>query len=250
MNPASNVAIETESGRIVDGFRRTSRSRVRIVPAMDDTSDSMVPLRIAIVSSTRPGQLNETVAHWVLALARRRGDMRVARVDVSDQRLRFASSTAQRPDGRALEHLRAWSSTVAAFDGFVFVTPEYNEASAAVMKQAIRLVAPEWRSRPVGFVGYGAEGAMSAVEDLRRALAQVGAATVGPEVALTLVPGYWSRASFVPDARHAPELNVLLDRVASWARALQTVRTAVCRRDEATPAVLAMPPLDAGAHAP
>ncbi|MGZ8253841.1 MAG: NADPH-dependent FMN reductase [Burkholderiaceae bacterium] len=201
---------------------------------MDTTLDRARTLKIAIVTGTRPGRLNEAVAHWVLDVAHRRGDVHVSLVDVGEHRLRLDTATLPRLGRYAPEHLHAWSRTVAAFDGFVFVTPEYNEASSAVLKQAINLVARDWRNKAAGFVGYGAQGAVGAVEDLRQALVAVGAATVAPQVSLTLVPGFWKPSSFMPDARHAPDMQALLEQVITWARALQTVRVAVGQERDPT----------------
>jgi multimeric flavodoxin WrbA len=40
-------------------------------------------------------------------------------------------------------------------DGFVFVTPEYNYGPAAVLKNAIDWVYPEWQRKAACFVSYG-----------------------------------------------------------------------------------------------
>jgi len=185
-------------------------------------------LRIAIVTGTRPGRLNDAVARWILDLARNRPDVHVSRIDVGACRLPPPpTNAALRPGRDACEHVRAWSRTVASFDGFVFVTPETVVSSSATLRSAIDLVADDWRDKAAGFVGYGAQGAARAVEDLRQALAGVGAATVAPPVSLTLVPQPWRRLSFVPNARHAPELHVLLERVVTWASALKSSRMAL-----------------------
>lgn len=194
-------------------------------------------LRIAIVTGTRPGRLNEAVARWVLDVARRRADVQVSLVDIGAYGLPPAADTRPRVGRYAPEHLRGWSRTVAAFDGFVFVTPEFNQASSAAVKSAIEVVARDWRNKAAGFVGYGAQSATRAVEDLRQALAAVGVATVAPQVSLTLVPEFWSRSAFVPDARHAPEVHVLLEQVIAWARALKTVRIAIGQEREPGPAI-------------
>ena len=210
---------------------------------MDTTADGSRTLRIAIVTAARPGRLNETVARWVLGVARQRGDARISLVDVGDPRLRLAAAAPPRLDRYPPERLEAWSRTVAAFDGFVFVTPEYNEGSSAVLKQAIQLVARDWRNKPAGFVGYGARGGVRAVEDLRKVLVDVGVATVEPQLSLTLVPGFWKPSSFLPAARHAPDMHALFEQVITWARALQTVRVAV-GQERAPTASLRGPGLD------
>jgi NAD(P)H-dependent FMN reductase len=184
-------------------------------------------LRIAIVTGTRPGRLNDAVARWILDLASNRPDVHVSRIDIGAYGLPPAASAALRPGSDAGEHVRAWSRTVASFDGFVFVTPEYVPSSSAALRTAIGLAADDWSDKAAGFVGYGAQGAARAVEDLRQALAGVGVASVAPPVSLTLVPRPWRRLSFVPAARHAPEVHVLLERVVTWASALKSSRMAL-----------------------
>jgi NAD(P)H-dependent FMN reductase len=183
-------------------------------------------LRIAIVTGTRPGRLDDAVARWILDLGSNRPDVHVSRIDVGAYGLPPAANAAQRPSRHACEHVRAWSRTVASFDGFVFVTPEYLLSPPAAFRTAIDLVADDWSDKAAGVVAYGAQGSARAAENLRQALAAVGVATVAPHVALTLVAQPWRRFSFVPDARHAPELHVLLERVISSASALRSLRTA------------------------
>jgi NAD(P)H-dependent FMN reductase len=191
-------------------------------------------LRIAIVTGTRPGRLNEAVARWILDLAHSRPDVHTAHVDVAAYGLPSGSCASACAGQLASEHVRAWSRTVASFDGFVFVTPEYVLSSSTGLRTAIHLVAADWRDKAAGFVGYGAQGAMHTVEDLRQALAGAGVVTPTPHVSLTLVPERWRRCSFVPHPRHASELHVLLERVIAWASALKGVRTAYCdQRDDA-----------------
>ena len=186
------------------------------------------------MTGARPGRLDETVARWVLGVARRHCDARFSLVDVGGHRSPLTTAAPPRLGRQRPEHLHAWSRTVAALDGFVFVTAEYNEASSAVLKDAIHLVARDWHNKAAGFVGYGARGALRAVEDLRQSLDAVGVATIGPQISLTLAPSFWTAASFVPAARHAPDLHALLDQVITWARALRTVRIAVGQKRDTT----------------
>jgi NAD(P)H-dependent FMN reductase len=191
-------------------------------------------LRIAIVTGTRPGRLNDAVARWILDLARNRPDAHISRIDIGAYGLPPGTNVPLRPGQLASEHVRAWSRTVASFDGFVFVTPEYALSSSAALRTAIDLVAADWRDKAAGFVGYGAQRAVHAVEDLRQALAGVGVAALTPHVALTLVPERWRRSSFVPDARHASEVHVLLERVITWAAVLKNARIARAEESDHT----------------
>ena len=60
-----------------------------------------------------------------------------------------------------------WSAKIAAFDGFVFVTAEYNHSIPAALKNAIDLLYVEWNNKAAGFVGYGNTGGARAIEHLR-----------------------------------------------------------------------------------
>ena len=51
--------------------------------------------------------------------------------------------------------VKKWTSQIAASDGFIFVTPEYNYGPSAVLKNAIDWVYPEWNRKAAAFVSYG-----------------------------------------------------------------------------------------------
>ena len=70
----------------------------------------------------------------------------------------FDQAVSPATPGRALyEHavVKRWTAAIAASDGFVFVTPEYNYGPSAVLKNAIDWVYPEWNRKAAAFVSYG-----------------------------------------------------------------------------------------------
>jgi NAD(P)H-dependent FMN reductase len=72
--------------------------------------------------------------------------------------------------GRApYEHdvVKKWTAQIAASDGFIFVTPEYNYGTSAVLKNAIDWVYPEWNRKAAAFVSYGSAMGARAVQQLR-----------------------------------------------------------------------------------
>jgi NAD(P)H-dependent FMN reductase len=75
-------------------------------------------------------------------------------------------------------HTRAWSATIASFDGYVFVTPEYNHGPSAALKNAIDFLHKEWANKAAGVIGYGASLGARAVEQLRLTMAALQVATV------------------------------------------------------------------------
>jgi NAD(P)H-dependent FMN reductase len=89
-------------------------------------------VKIAIIlGSTRPGRKGEAVARWVLAKAEERPDVDYELIDLLDHPLpHLDEAVSASRGGYANDHTKAWSATIAAFDGFVFVTPEYNHSTS------------------------------------------------------------------------------------------------------------------------
>ena len=85
-------------------------------------------IRIAIVlGSTRPGRLGKAVAEWVHARAAEREDATFEVLDVADFNLPLLDEPLPPSTGRYTHgHTKAWSDAVAAFDGYIFITGEYN----------------------------------------------------------------------------------------------------------------------------
>lgn len=107
----------------------------------------------------------------------------------------------------------------------MIVTPEYNHGVPAALKNAIDFLYTEWNDKAVGFVGYGADGGVRAVEHLRGVMAQVRAATVGSQVALSLAGDFVNFSEFTPQPAKNDILDGMLSDLASWAGALQGVRS-------------------------
>ena len=83
-------------------------------------------------------------------------------------------------------HTKAWSAAVASFDGFVFVTPEYNHSTSGALKNARDYLYNEWVNKAAGFVSYGSMGGVRAVEHLRGIMAELQIADVRAQVTLSL----------------------------------------------------------------
>ena len=125
--------------------------------------------RIAvIIGSTRATRFADKPARWILDLASRRTDWEVELVDIRAFDLPFfneRSSNLWAPseDPRAV----AWQEKLATFDGFVFVTAEYNRSVPGSLKNALDQAYKEWIHKPVAVVAYGSTGGSRAAEHLR-----------------------------------------------------------------------------------
>ncbi|WP_394834470.1 NAD(P)H-dependent oxidoreductase [Pendulispora rubella] len=76
---------------------------------------------------------------------------------------------------------------MAAFDGYLFITAEYNHGVTGVLKNALDYLARELQRKPAAFVGYGGVGGSRAVEHLRHILAEMHVATLKHTVHICLV---------------------------------------------------------------
>jgi NAD(P)H-dependent FMN reductase len=178
-----------------------------------------------ILGSTRPGRRGEPVARWVMDEAGRRSDADFELVDLADYPLPHLDEPLPPSMGQYQnEHTREWSATIGRFDGYVFVTPEYNHSTSGVLKNAIDFLYAEWNNKAAGFVSYGSASGTRAVEHLRLIMSELQVATVRAQVALSLHTDFENFSTFRPSGHQLPALQATLDQLISWSRALRSVR--------------------------
>ena len=183
-------------------------------------------LRIAIiVGSTRPGRQAEAVGRWVHRQAQSRSDAVYEVVDLADFGLPLLDEpvAAAMSDDYAHPHTRHWAAAVASFDGFIFITPEYNHSTSPALKNALDYLYREWADKACGFVGYGLNGGVRAVEHLRQIVGELQMADVRAQVALSVFHDF-DGGRFEPADHHLVALQRLLEQPTRWAAALQGVR--------------------------
>ncbi|PXX68777.1 NAD(P)H-dependent FMN reductase [Nocardia tenerifensis] len=174
------------------------------------------PVKVAvIVGSTRTGRFGPTVSAWFVEHARRRGDVTLDLIDLAEDRL------SEHVSGTSI------SARLAAADGFVVVTPEYNHSYPAPLKSAIDSHYTEWQAKPIGFVSYGGvSGGLRAVEHLRHVFAELHAVTVRDTVSFHGAAQLFDATGNPTDpAAPAAAADQLLDQLHWWASALRTART-------------------------
>ncbi len=183
-------------------------------------------LKLAIIiGSTRPGRIGESVAQWVYELAKQRSDAQFELVDIAAFNLPLLDEPIPPSQGKySKDHTKAWAAKIASFDGYVFVTPEYNHGISGALKNAIDFLFAEWNNKAAGFVGYGSAGGVRAVEHLRLVMAEVQVATVRNQVALSLFTDFENFSTFKPAAYHENSLKQMLDQLIAWSGALKPLR--------------------------
>ncbi len=178
-----------------------------------------------VVGSTRPGRKARDVAEWVLQIATLRSDARFELVDIEDFKLPLLDEEVPPSMGQySQDHTKAWAARIAGFDGFVFVTPEYNHGTSAALKNAIDFLYAEWNNKAAGFVGYGSAGGARAVEHLRLVMGELMVADVRAQVLLSLHSDFEHYKVFKPAQHHERSVTTLLDQVVAWSGALQRIR--------------------------
>jgi NAD(P)H-dependent FMN reductase len=178
-----------------------------------------------IVGSTRPGRKADAVARWVYEIAKRRSDASFEVVDIAAFNLPLLDEAMPPMMGQYSQpHTKAWSAKIAAFDAFVFVTPEYNHSTSGALKNAIDFLFKEWNDKAAGFVGYGGAGGTRAVEHLRLVMAEVKVADVRAQVALSLFTDFEKYVTFKPAPHQEQSVTAMLDDLVGWGEALKTMR--------------------------
>src|SRR5207253_3676542 len=178
-----------------------------------------------ILGSTRPGRNGEAVAKWVYEIAKKRTDAESDIVDIKDFPLPLRDEPVPPIMGQySKPHTKAWAAKIGSFDGYVFVTPEYNHGISGALKNAIDFLFREWNDKAAGFVSYGGAGGARAVEQLRLVLAEVQMATGGNQVLLSMFTDFENYSGFTPDARHEKSVNEMFDQVIAWGGAMKALR--------------------------
>jgi NAD(P)H-dependent FMN reductase len=122
-------------------------------------------------------------------------------------------------------HTQQWAATIGRFDGYVFVTPEYNHSTSGALKNAIDFLYREWNNKAAGFVSYGSAGGARAVEHLRLVMGELQVADVRGQVMFSLANDFENYTVFKrPGPQHEKAATVMLDQVVAWSAALRTVR--------------------------
>ncbi|GHO68313.1 FMN reductase [Ktedonobacter sp. SOSP1-52] len=175
-------------------------------------------LKVAIVvGSTRPNRNSEAVAHWVYDIAQKRGDAEVELLDLKEINLPlFDEPFSPLLNQYQHQHTKEWSAKIRPFDAFIFVTPEYNRAPSAVLKNAIDYLYYEWHNKAAGFVSYGANDGVRAVEHLRLVMGEIQVADVGQQVSLNLYSDFEDYTNFRPRPHQEQSVHTMLDQLLAW----------------------------------
>ena len=182
--------------------------------------------RIAIIiGSTRQGRLGAQVAGWTHEVAAQRDDAEFEIVDLAEFHLPlFDQAVPPSMGGTGGPEAQAWVRAIDGFDGFVFVTAEYNRQLPAALKNAIDFVYAEWAGKTAAIVSYGGSGGAGAATQLRQLCSLLGMAVVPSQVSMHLATDFEDYSELVASERSTAALDKLLDHVVAWTDALTPLR--------------------------
>lgn len=183
-----------------------------------------------IIGSTRQGRVSEKVAQWFKSSVKDRTDIEFSYIDLANVNLPFFNepvSPAYREE--TPEVAKEWAAQIENLDGFIVITAEYNHGPTAVLKNALDYLYEEWNRKPIAFIGYGSAGGTRAVEQLRTIAIELQMAPIRHQVVLNIFEYFSEEGDLQIPARQKGSLDVMLNDLAWWAKALQDARIATKR---------------------
>ena len=159
---------------------------------------SSTPKKVAIIlSSTRPIRVGPAVVELVqdvLKSSPSYSTVEVTVVDVAEFNLPLFNEKVVPAAVPAYaqfehEHSKIWSAAIAPYDGYIWVTAEYNFGAPAATKNAIDYLYNEWKGKPIYIIGYGINGGRSAATGLKQTFEGMKLRVVPTRPALTFVGG-------------------------------------------------------------
>lgn len=176
-----------------------------------------------VIGSIRDGRNGAAVGKWMydFALSQKHEDVTYELVDLKNYDLPFLGLTPNESQATAIKN---WSEKMASFDGYVFVTPEYNRSVPGAFKNALDFLKAEVANKPVGYVGYGGLGGTFAITSLRIINAEVKMASVRTMVTFSLMTDFENFSVFKPADFHQHNAKGMLEELTTWAKALKTIR--------------------------
>lgn len=187
-----------------------------------------------IISSTRATRFGEIPAKWILDKANERPEIDAEIVDLREFDLPFfdeAASNAWVPSQNA--NAVKWQNKISEFDGYIFVTAEYNRAITGALKNAIDQAYTNWNKKVFGAVGYGSVGGARAVENLRtigvelQMVSTRSAVHIAGADFMSVHPGFGGTKSLTDiEAAIGNSAKHMLDQLIWWGNAAKAARAA------------------------
>ena len=190
-----------------------------------------------IISTDRDTRFGDKPARWIYDEASKRSDLEFEIVDLRDFPLPFFNEVASNLWVPTQNEVGVrWQQKIAEFDGYIFVTAEYNHGVSGVLKNALDFAYTEWNKKPAAYVGYGSVGAARAIEQLRLIHVELQMAPLhkGVHIQGGDFMAVWQGGQSLESLTYLqPGVKDMLDELAWWTNTLKVAR------EQAIPEVVA-----------
>jgi chromate reductase, NAD(P)H dehydrogenase (quinone) len=174
---------------------------------------------VVVVGSLRRSSFNRQLANAVAKLSP--PELSFEQVRIDDLPL-----YNQDDDDSPAEPVKRLKGEIAAAQGLLFVTPEYNRSVPGVLKNAIDHASRPygknaWAGKPAGVIGasIGAPGTSMAQQHLRNSLAYLDVPTLAqPEVYIHVKDGLFDDGGNLANAETRAFLQTWMDRYVTWVK--------------------------------
>src|SRR5699024_4074620 len=181
-----------------------------------------------ITGSIRDTRVNLQVAEWVKSFADNKGlsDVEFEILDIKETELKNFNEELPplMAEEYSTEEQKLWSKKVNEMDGFIFVTPEYNNNVSSALKDHLDYLGTEWHHKAAAIVSYGSTLGIAAALALRTTLANLKLAVVEPQGAFSLFNDFENMTTFKPLEVHHARFSEMIEDVVAWSTALKSVR--------------------------
>lgn len=157
------------------------------------------------------------------------GGLQVELIDLADHEIplslpaespKAAGDDYPRPEGQA-----DLTDALAAAEGFIIVTPEYNHSYPASLKSALDWHFTQWQAKPVALVSYGGDsGGRHAALHLENVLTELHAHPLQARLAFSRYWEHLDENGRPNDPESAVYAKGMLAQLTWWAEALRAAR--------------------------
>ncbi|MBI3420636.1 MAG: NAD(P)H-dependent oxidoreductase [Candidatus Sungbacteria bacterium] len=183
------------------------------------SSESRLVLPV-ILGTAREGRRSEHAARFVHEELQKREEVQTDFWDVRDFRL---PATNDNQESSAL--VKKYREMVAAVDGLIIVTPEYNHSYPGELKMMLDMAYEEYEHKPVALCGAGGGmGGVRAVEQLRSVIIELKAMPILEAVYFSNIGDLFDAEGKITNPAYHERVQKLLDELVWYAKALKVAR--------------------------
>lgn len=178
-----------------------------------------------LLGSIREGRKSESVGNYIMELGKEFEGIEFTLIDPKEYNLPVMYKRASDYDGTEAEYenVMQLKEAFTEQDGYIFVVPEYNHSLPAVLKNTLDYFYTEYNDKAVGFVSYGTDGGVRAVEQMRLIAAELRMADVRTNPTFSIF-GEFDGSNFTPKEFNVKRIRTLIEDVIKWSDALQVLR--------------------------